>query len=207
DSNIAFFNELRNAGISSDEIPAMSFSIAENELQTIGAERMIGGYACWNYFQSIESKENRDFVANFKKKYGRDRVISDPMEAAYVGVYLWAKAVNSAKSTDTQLLFQYLQRQSFAAPEGFVHFHPENNHILKFTRIGKIKADGQFDIIWTSETIIRPRPYPSYRTKEEWDQIVLDFYKGWNNNWARVEQVKPTATTIYHKGTKDTKKK
>ncbi|MGH8659546.1 MAG: urea ABC transporter substrate-binding protein, partial [Gammaproteobacteria bacterium] len=53
DTNVAFFKELRTAGITPKEIPTMSFSIAEDELRILGAAEMAGDYASWNYFQSI----------------------------------------------------------------------------------------------------------------------------------------------------------
>ncbi len=186
DSNIAFFKELRRAGITSAMTPTMSFSIGENEINAIGKSIMSGGFASWNYFQSIKTKENRNFVKMFKNKYGRDQAISDPMETAYLGVHIWANAVKAAKTDDVNKVRKTLQYQSFVAPEGVVHISNENNHMLKFARIGKIKDNGQFDIIWTSEKLIRPRPYPSYRTKEEWDKIALDFFNGWGGNWGAI---------------------
>jgi len=87
DSNLWFFKELRSRGISPQEIPTMSFSIGENEIEQLGAATMSGDYAAWNYFQSLDIQENKNFVNNFKAKYGSDRVTNDPMEAGYIGVY------------------------------------------------------------------------------------------------------------------------
>lgn len=186
-SNIAFFNGIKKCGILSDNIPIMSFSIGENEIDIIGIENIKGHYACWNYFQSIESDENMAFIKKFKTRYGSERVVSDPMEAAYLGVHLWGKAVVSAGTYNTHVVLQYLKRQSIVAPEGVVHFNHENNHILKFVRIGKVKEDKQFEIIWKSKEIVRPRPYLVHRSKREWDQIVSGFYNMWGKNWAAQE--------------------
>ena len=54
---------------------------------------MVGDYAAWDYFQSIDRPENREFVRKFKALYGPDRVTSDVIEAAYCSVHLWAQAV------------------------------------------------------------------------------------------------------------------
>ena len=88
DSNLAFFRALRAAGITPKDILTISFSISENELGSIDPELVAGDIASWNYFQSLDEAHNRTFVADFKARYGQDRVIGDPMVAAYEGVHL-----------------------------------------------------------------------------------------------------------------------
>ena len=184
DSNVAFFRELRAAGITPEQIPTMSFSIAEDELRGLDTEEMAGNYAAWNYFQSVESQENLDFVKSFKKKYGPDRVTDDPMEAGYFGVHLWAQAVRDARSTEVRAVRRALANQSFPAPEGAVYLDGENQHTWKLVRIGKIRKDGQFDIVWSSEKPVRPVPYPIYRAKSEWQAFLENLYTGWGGSWA-----------------------
>ncbi len=184
DSNISFFKELKKAGITPDKIPTMSFSIAEDELRTLGTENMVGNYTCWNYFQSVTTEENRVFVERFKVKYGSDRTTDDPIEAGYFGVYLWESAVKDAGSADVDKVREALKRQSFRAPEGIVYIDPDNNHTWKTVRIGRIKEDGLFDIIWDSERSIQPVPFPASRTKAEWKSFLKALYEGWGGNWA-----------------------
>jgi urea transport system substrate-binding protein len=184
DTNIAFFSALHEAGITPQKIPVLSFSIAENELRQMNMKNMVGHYAAWNYFQSVQSKENDSFVKRFKDKYGQNRVTDDPMEAGYFGVYLWAQAVEEAGSAKVNLVRQAIKRQSFQAPEGMVYIDHENNHTWKTVRIGRIRADGQFDIVWSSEKPVQAVPYPSYRLKSQWDKFLNDLYKSWGNRWA-----------------------
>lgn len=184
DSNLAFFTALRAAGITPDKVPTISFSVAEQELQAMGAATFEGDYAAWNYFQSIDSSKNYDFVAKFKKAYGEKRVTDDPIEAGYFGVHLWAKAVIDAGTADVKEVLKTLPKQSYEAPEGMVFIDGENNHTWKIVRIGKIQANGQFEIVWSSEKPIRPVPYPIYRTKEEWNEFLINMYKGWGETWA-----------------------
>ncbi len=183
DSNIAFFKALRQAGITAKTIPTLSFSIAEQELQSMAIPQMVGNYAAWNYFQSIQTPVNQAFVTQFKHKFGNAQVTSDPMEAAYFGVYLWAQAVEEAGTADVNAVRDKIQKQSMNAPEGTVYIDQENQHTWKKVRIGKIKANGQFDIIWSAEKASQPIPYPTYRTKEAWDKLAQDLYKGWGNHW------------------------
>lgn len=184
DSNVAFFKALRQAGIAPDKIPTISFSIAEEELRSLNAEDMVGDYAVWNYFQSIEDKKNQIFVNNFQRKYGQNRVTADPIEAGYFGVYLWKQAVEKAERDEVNLIREAIKDQSFNAPEGIVYVDTDNQHTWKTVRIGQIKANGQFKIVWNSNKPIRPVPYPISRPKEEWEIFLNQLYQGWNQNWA-----------------------
>ncbi len=184
DSNIHFFRKLSEKGISPDKIPTMSFSIAEDELHELGVEYMVGNYASWNYFQCLETEENKGFVERFKKKYGSHRVTDDPMEAGYFGVYLWAQAVREAGTDNVNKVRKTIKNQSYSAPEGMVYVDSKNNHVWKTVRIGRIKEDGQFDILWSSEKPVRPVPYPAYRSKSQWNNFLLNLFEGWGNKWA-----------------------
>lgn len=184
DSNSAFFRALRAAGISSETIPTVSFSIAEPELINMGAELTTGDYAAWNYFQSIDTPVNKAFVARFKARYGQDRVVSDPMEAAYFGVQLWAQAVADTGTAEVAVVRDAIKRQSLSAPGGIVYIDPVNLHTWKIVRIGQIGADGQFTVVWSSGKPIRPVPYPIYRTPKVWDQFLAQLYRGWGQSWA-----------------------
>lgn len=187
DSNIAFFKALRQQGIESNEIPTISFSVAEDEISNFGVEYMQGDYASWNYFQSLENERNHEFVNNFKKKYGMFRVVDDPMEAGYIGVYLYAKAVESVGTADVSKVRDALRGITFNAPEGAVGIDPETQHLSKVVRIGQILPDGQFKIISSSETPIKSEPFPKYQTEEQWNSFLESLYVGWNRNWSNPE--------------------
>lgn len=184
-SNQAFFQSLRAAGITPREIPTLSFSIGENELAGMDAASLVGDYAAWNYFQSLPLTANRLFLQKFRHRYGVTRVVSDPMEAAYFGVHLWAQAVEKIGSTDPRQVRDAVRNQSYAAPEGVVFVDPETQHTWKTVRIGRIIPGGQFDVVWDSGKPIRPVPYPSYRSKEEWNAFLQALYVEWHGNWAR----------------------
>jgi urea transport system substrate-binding protein len=184
DTNVFFFRELRAAGITPEKIPTMSFSIAEDELRTLGVENMVGDYTCWNYFQSVETPENEHFVTSFKEQYGPDRVTDDPMEAAYMGVHLWAQAVREAETDDVHEVRRSMANQTLEAPEGIVYVDAENNHTWKIVRIGRVMKDGQFEIKWSSQKPVRPVPYPVYRSSSDWQDFLQGLYAGWDGNWA-----------------------
>ncbi len=184
DSNVAFFAALRRAGITSESIPTMSFSIAESELQSMDTASVAGDYAAWNYFQSVTRKENLAFVSRFKAKFGSRRVTGDPVEAGYFGVYLWSQAVEDAGTDEVSSVRRNLANQSFPAPEGIVSIDADNGHTWKTVLIGQIEDDGQFEIVWTSGRPLRPVPFPIYRTREQWNEFLENLYHQWGDQWA-----------------------
>jgi urea transport system substrate-binding protein len=184
DSNVAFFGALRAAGVTPESIPTISFSIGETEIQHLDASAMGGDFAAWNYFQSIDSPENEYFVGSFKARYGPQRLVTDPMEAAYFGVLLWGKAVEDAASIEPAQIRRAMRNQRMRAPSGDIRIDPTTQHTFKTPRIGRIRADGQFDIVWEAAEPAQPVPYPTTRTTEQWRAVLHDLYTGWNNHWA-----------------------
>ncbi len=161
DSNKAFFTQLSEAGIRAEDMPVMSFSIAEEEVNFIGADFLDGHYVVWSYLQSISSMQNLSFVARFRNLFGKDAVIGDPMEAGYISVYLWAAACEKAGSFDVEDVRIAAKGLSFDAPEGTVTIDGENQHLKKRIRIGRINKEGMIDEIWRSPTVVKPDPYLS----------------------------------------------
>ena len=159
DSNVAFFKQLKDAGISAEDLPTISVSVAEEEITGIGADNITDHLVAWNYFQTTDTPENAKFVEAFQAKYGANRVTDDPIEAGYFGVYLWKAAVEKAASTDVAAVKEAAKGITFAAPGGTVTIHDENQHVSKTVRIGKVRGDGQIDEIWNSGTPVVPDPY------------------------------------------------
>jgi urea transport system substrate-binding protein len=183
DTNITFFRALRAAGITPRDVPVLSFSIAEPELQTLPLADLAGDYAAWNYFQSIDTPANRRFVERFQARYGNDRVTSDPIEAAYVAVHLWAQAVQAAHSTSPAAIRLALCRQSLAAPGGVIAIDADTQHAWKTVRIGRIQPNGQFAIVWDSSRPVRPVPFPLSRPRSDWLGLLDRLHRDWGGQW------------------------
>jgi urea transport system substrate-binding protein len=178
DSNVAFFKQMQGAGLNPDKYPVMSVSIAEEEVKAIGTEYLKGHYAAWNYFQTVDTPANKKFVAAFKAKYGADRVTNDPMEAAYIAVYLWKQAVEKAKTADDiEAVKKAAVGQSFDAPEGRVTLE-NNHHLAKFVRLGEVADDGLFKIVYETPKAVSPVP---------WNQFVAET-KGYACDWTDLKK-------------------
>jgi urea transport system substrate-binding protein len=186
DTNIGFFRGLRAAGVTPASTPTLSFAVDEQGLRSLNPADLKGDYAAWNYFQSLATPENAEFVRRFEKKYPQ-RIITDPMETAYVGVKLWAQAVHEAESLEPKKIRRAFANQRLMAPSGEVRVDPDTQYCFRTPRIGQIQADGRFDVVWTAPAPVRPEPYPATRTAEAWHAFLHDLRTGWGNRWAAPE--------------------
>ncbi len=186
ESNLAFFKALRANGITPEKCPVMSISsVSETEFAQIGADAMAGDYVTASYFQSIERDANIVFVSNFKKKYGANTVISEAMEAGYVGINLWAQAVEAADSPDPRLVRKKIFNQVFNAPGGITYVNNNSNDLWKMVYVGRLRSDGQFSIVWNSEKQVQPLNYPIFDKKASWDAFIANLYTQWGGSWSR----------------------
>lgn len=182
DANKPFYEQMAQAGLPPDRIPVLSFTVAEDELRQMPLKGMIGDYAAWSYFQSIDNPVNRAFVKRFKERYGTERTTSDAIVAAYNGVMFWAQTVEEVGSESTAEVRKAIRQQSLEAPEGVVSTDSETLHTWRPFYLGKIRSDGQFDIVWSLEKPIRPVPYPILRSRAEWDAFAEKLYTTWGTS-------------------------
>ena len=145
----------------SDKYMTMSFSIAEEEVATIGADILKGHLVSWNYYETTDTEKNKEFVEAYKKEYGEDRVTSDPAEAAYDAVYLWKAAVEKANSFEVDDVLAAIEEGgiSYDAPEGTVTIDGSNHHLAKTVRIGEVKDDGLIYEVYSTDAPVEPDPY------------------------------------------------
>lgn len=175
DSNFNFFQALQ--ATDAKNIPILSFSISEAELTNYPELSLNSHYAVWSYFQSIATANNRRFVADYQRLFGTQRVTGDPIEAAYVGVNLWAQAAKDVGSVEPERVNNAVLLQSFDAPSGIISVDKATRHVWKKVRIGKMEPDGQFKELQASPYPVRPEPFPSYRSNAEWQQVVNEISK------------------------------
>lgn len=183
DSNIAFYEALRARGVTPSHIPSISFSITQTEYQIMGEELLKGDYLAWTYFQQIDSEANQKFISAFRNRYGADRVVTDPMEAAYIGVHLWARAAAITRSTDPVSVRSVIGGLSMAAPQGPVSVETRNQHLWKSVYIGRFAANDDIDILWSSPKPVRPLPFPPYRPRQSWEYFLQGLYESWGGAW------------------------
>jgi urea transport system substrate-binding protein len=171
DSNVPFYKELGNQGLKATDVPVVAFSVGEEELRGVDTKPLVGHLAAWNYFMSIKSPANDEFT----KKWGayakakniaghKDKPLTnDPMEATYIGIYMWKQAVEKAKSFDVDKVRPAMAGQTFTAPSGIVSKMDEKNHHLhKAVFIGEVKGDGQFNVVWKTKGPVKAQPWSPF---------------------------------------------
>ena len=170
DSNVPFYKELGNQGLKASDIPVVAFSVGEEELRGIDTKPLVGHLAAWNYFMSQKNPTNESFIAKWKAYVaanklpdGEKRVTNDPMEATYVGIHMWAQAVEQAGTTDVDAVRQAVAGQTFVAPDGFtIKMDEKNHHLHKPVMIAEVKEDGQFNVVWKTDAPVRAAPWSPY---------------------------------------------
>lgn len=160
--NVSFFKQMSEKNYTSNDYMTMSFSIAEEEVATIGADILKGHMVSWNYYQTTDTEKNKEFVKAYKDAYGENRVTSDPAEAAYDAVYLWKAACEKADSFEPEDVIKAVEsgKISFDAPEGTVTIQGDNHHLVKPVRIGQVGDDGLINEIYATDPVA-PDPYLS----------------------------------------------
>ncbi|MAM74837.1 urea ABC transporter substrate-binding protein [Tistrella mobilis] len=159
-SNVAFYKQLKAAGIDLSKQTLLTISVTEDEVRGIGGENIAGAYAAMKYFQSLDNENNKAFVKAFKDMWGQDMVIGDVTQAAYLGPWLWKAAVEKAGSFDVDKVREASPGiELTTAPEGYVKIHP-NHHLWSKTRIGLAKPDGQFEVLYETAELMEPDPFP-----------------------------------------------
>ena len=160
-SNVAFYKQLKAAGFDlENKQTLLTISVTEDEILGIGGENIVGAYACMKYFQSLDNENNKKFVAAFKEMWGKDIVIGDVTQAAYLGPWLWKATVEKAGSFDIDKVAAASPGIEFTgAPEGYVRIH-ENHHLWSKTRVGRARMDGQYDVVYETADLVEPNPFP-----------------------------------------------
>jgi urea transport system substrate-binding protein len=155
DANVPFYIELGNQGVSAEDIPVVAFSVGEEELAGLDTAPLVGHLAAWNYFMSIDTDANAEFIEKWHAFIGdENRVTNDPMEAHYIGFQMWVKAVEAAGTTDTDAVIEAMHGVAVPNLSGGISAMSVNHHITKPVFIGEIQDDGQFEVVWETPGLV-----------------------------------------------------
>ena len=163
DANVPFYKELGNQGIKAKDIPVVAFSVGEEELAGIDTKPLVGHLAAWNYFMSVNTPANKEFIKKWQTfTKNPKRVTNDPMEAHVIGFNMWVQAVEKAKSTDPDKVIDAIVGVKAPNLTGGVSEMLPNHHITKPVLIGEIKGDGQFDVVWKTDKLVPGDAWSKY---------------------------------------------
>ena len=165
DANVPFYKELGNQGIKAEDIPVVAFSVGEEELAGLDTAPLVGHLTAWNYFQSVDTPENEEFIAAWKEFTSPERVTNDPMEAHVIGFNMWVKAVEKAGTTDADAVIDAIIGVSVPNLTGGYSTMMPNHHITKPVLIGEIQEDGQMETVWETTGLV---------VGDEWSDYLPD---------------------------------
>ncbi len=155
DANVPFYKELAAQGVAASDIPVVAFSVGEEELAGLDTAPLVGHLAAWNYFMSVDTDANYDFIDTWLEFIGdEERVTNDPMEAHYIGFNMWVKAVEKAGTTDPDAVIDAIIGVSVPNLSGGYSAMMPNHHITKPVLIGEIQDDGQFAIVYETPGLV-----------------------------------------------------
>jgi urea transport system substrate-binding protein len=183
-TNVPLYRKLRGEGGAPADMPILSFPLTEDELRSLPTASMTNDYLTCNYFQSVDRPENKDFVRRFRARFGADRTTSDAIATAYNSVRLWAQAVRESETDEVRIVREALTRQSLNGPEGVISVERDTRHTWRPLFIGKVRSDGQVEILLSLTKPIRPTPFPPTRTQSEWLAFEEGLRAGWNGQWS-----------------------
>ena len=180
----ALVHAMRAAGITPDKVPTLHLWMGDNDIRIIGAREMAGDYLAGTYFAIIDSETNRRFRAAFRRRFGVGRQFGSPEESAYIGVKMWAQAVERAGSAAPRRVLKALRGLHYEAPSGPVHMDRINHHLWREIRVGRIEDSGRVSVAWESDGPVEPLTYPISGTQEEWDELLHKLNREWRGRWA-----------------------
>jgi urea transport system substrate-binding protein len=174
DANVPFYKELGNQKISAEDIPVVAFSVGEEELSGLDAKPLAGHLAAWNYFMSIDTPLNKEWIGKWHAfTKNPKRTFNDPMEAHVIGFQLWIKAVTKAGSTDPEKVIAALPGLEVPNLTGGTAKVLPNHHITKPVYIGEIRNDGQFDVVWKTKEEVPGEAWSHYLPSDK--DIIADW--------------------------------
>jgi len=182
DANVPFYKELANQQISAEDIPVVAFSVGEEELSGLDTAPLVGHLAAWNYFESVKTPANDQFIANWHRFIGStERTTNDPMEAHYIGFKLWVQAVEKAGTTDVDAVIAALPGLETPNLTGGIAQVLPNHHLTKPVYIGEVRADGQFDVVWKTDGTVPGDAWSDYlpvsrETEADWVTLKCGNY-------------------------------
>ncbi|QNK73992.1 transporter substrate-binding protein [Variovorax sp. PAMC28562] len=149
-AHIAFYRQWAAAGLTK-KIPLASTTFAGgNEHIVLSPAEADGFLVSYNYFQNVDTPENKAFKERFYKRFGADYPnITELAMGTYQGFKLWAEAVKKAGSIDREKMIAALESGiTIDGPSGKVSIDPETHHCVLNVRIAEVR-NKQLNIVET----------------------------------------------------------
>ncbi len=141
-AHMSFYRQWAAAGLTK-KIPLASTTFAVgNEHIVLSPAEADGFLLAYNYFENIDTPENKAFKARFHKRFGADYPnITELAMGTYQGFKLWAEGVKKAGSVEIGKVTTALESGiSIMAPSGKVTIDPATHHCILNVSVAEVKA-------------------------------------------------------------------
>lgn len=143
-----FFQQYADAGLN-DDVPIVSTNIASHRITT-SKQALEGVIASSSYFKNINELSNVSFKRNWASRYGAEAPIPSTAIAAWNAVFIWAKAVRIAGSTDSADVIAVLEEGngiSIESPSGLVTMSPSSHHLQQNIYIAVMDDKANYSVV------------------------------------------------------------
>lgn len=154
-SLVPFYKDYSQYGMNPKEVPICAIATHEGTVKNIG-QVAVGCYASFDYFNSIDTPENKAFVKKYADTYGTTTTVTNSAEGAYHGVYVLAKALEKAKSFSPEDIIAAAAGMDVETPGGVIHIDEKNHHAWLNTYIGQVQEDLSYKIVSKSDGLVAP---------------------------------------------------
>jgi urea transport system substrate-binding protein len=76
-SNVAFYKQLKAAGVDLSKQTLLTISVTEDEIDGIGGENIAGAYACMKYFESLDNPLSDPLILDETEGLGEEAVLTE----------------------------------------------------------------------------------------------------------------------------------
>lgn len=156
-SAVPFFKDYSQYGMYPKVTPICAIASHEAAIKSVGSSA-VGCYASFDYFNSIDTPENKEFISKYQALYGANTTITNLAEGAYHGVYMLKKAIEGAKSLSTEDIIAAASGMEFDSPAGKLKMDESNHHCWLNTYIGQVQEDLTYKVVAKSDGLVAPIP-------------------------------------------------
>jgi serine/threonine protein kinase len=140
-----------------------------------------GQYLVGNYFSALPGEANALFKQQLHRKYRDQRRADDTAVAAYVGVHLWARAVEKAGTDDPAAVRKAIHGLSFDGPAGPVRIESGSGYARSVVRIARVEPDGTLHVEREWKDARDPAPFYGHPPEKNYWNFLLGY---WHRNWS-----------------------
>ncbi|GIK41982.1 MAG: ABC transporter substrate-binding protein [Chloroflexota bacterium] len=154
---VTFLKQFFDFGLN-DKIQLAFTFFQEEVTPSIAPEFRAGHLSTNTYFMSLDTPENKKFLADYAAVAGSDAIVTNFGEGTYDAIHMWAEACKKAGTFETEAVVTALEGLSFDGPQGKVTIDSKTHHATVRCLIGESTEDPKKFNIAADLGLIPPVP-------------------------------------------------